>query len=325
VTWYFYVAAVGFGLIFGSFFNVAIYRLPRRKTLDSRSMCPACGAVIGWYDNIPVASFIILKRRCRNCGQPISWRYPLVEISTALLFALMYWWSIEVVPGLLEVSGDRPFQPELIIGLVLASVLVVITGCDLTHGIIPNKAVAAGLIVMLPTVVGCALYRHQPGRIGLAVLTSVAGSAFFLIAGLLYGAFFMRSGGEGEEEDGDLAPADAEDAKRGAERTDTAAHTDETQPGVEEQDTEILTGIGIGDMKLMLFTGLALGYFHWYFLIAHIFLSCLIAVAAMLPLMLFFGKGRKSRIPFGPFLAAGAIVTILWGQALTDLYIRIIR
>ena len=324
MTWYYYVVAVGFGLIFGSFFNVAIYRLPRRKPLGSRSRCTVCGAVIRWYDNIPVLSFMLLKRRCRNCGHPISWRYPLVEVSSALLFALMYWWSMEIVPGLLKVPGGRAFQPELIIGLVLVSILIIITGSDLTHGIIPNKSVAAGLIVMFPLVVGCALYRQQPGRIGLAVLTSVAGSAFFLIAGLLYGAFFMRSGSGSEEAEGHQASANA-DAKRGAEISETAADVDPGQLVGEERDEDISTGIGMGDMKLMLFTGLALGYFHWYFVIVHVFLASLIVGVAALPLMMFFGKGRKSKIPFGPFLAAGAILTIVWGRALAELYIKIIK
>lgn len=324
MTWYYYLVVAGFGLIFGSFFNVAIYRLPLGEPLDKRSRCPECEAVIRWYDNIPVASFVLLKRRCRNCGHPISWRYPLVEISSAVLFALMYWWSIDIVPGMLKVPGGRAFQPELVIGLLLVSVMIVITGSDLTHGIIPNKSVAAGLILLFPLVIACALYRGQPGRIGLAVLTSVAGSAFFLIAGLLYGAFFMRSGSRSEEVEGYQEPANA-GAKRYAERPGTAIDIDRRPLAGEEKEENISTGIGAGDIKLMLFTGLALGYFHWYFVVSHIFLASLIATVAALPLMIFFGKGRKSRIPFGPFLAAGAILTIVWGQALADLYIKLVR
>jgi leader peptidase (prepilin peptidase) / N-methyltransferase len=322
VTWYIYIVVACFGLIFGSFFNVAIYRLPRKRSLDSRSRCPNCDALIKWYDNIPVVSFILLKMRCRNCGQPISWRYPLVEVSSALLFVLMYWWSVDIVPDLLEVPGGKAFQPELLIGLVLASVLIVITGADLTHGIIPNKAIAAGLIVMLPLVTGCALYRDQPGRIGLAVLTSVAGSAFFLIAGLLYGAFFMRSE-ERSEGDEERQPSADEDGKR------EGANLNLGQPvggeEKEQEEEELPSGIGFGDVKLMLFTGLALGYFHWYFLIVHVFIASLLAGVVALPLMIFLGMSRKSRIPFGPFLAAGAILTIVWGQALVDLYVRLIR
>ena len=325
MTWYYFAAAAVFGLIFGSFFNVAIYRLPRGKPLDSRSRCTACGSVIRWYDNIPVVSFILLGRRCRSCGEQISWRYPLVEISTALLFAFMYWWSIKIVPGLLEVPGGRAFQPELLVGLVLVSVLIVITGTDLTHGIIPNKAVAVGLMTMLPSVIGCALYRQQPGRIGQAVLASVAGGAFFLVAGLLYGAFFMRSGVEKHEGEGDQAHAEKPGPERGAGISQSTRHIDEVQPDDEGQGEEISTGVGMGDVKLMLVTGLALGYFHWYFIMVHVFLSSVIVGVAVLPLMIFLGKGRKSRIPFGPFLAAGAILTVVWGQALTELYVRLLR
>ena len=75
------------GLVFGSFLNVCISRLPRDESIVSpRSRCPRCGASIRWYHNIPVASFVCLKGRCANCGQPISPRYPVVELLTAALF-----------------------------------------------------------------------------------------------------------------------------------------------------------------------------------------------------------------------------------------------
>lgn len=75
------------GLAIGSFLNVVVLRLESGKTLDGRSKCPSCGALIGWYDNIPVLSFFLLGRRCRWCRFPISWLYPSVELGTALLFA----------------------------------------------------------------------------------------------------------------------------------------------------------------------------------------------------------------------------------------------
>jgi prepilin signal peptidase PulO-like enzyme (type II secretory pathway) len=237
----------------------------------------------------------------------------------------MYWWSTEIVPGLLDVPGGRPFQPELLIGLILVSVLIVITGTDLTHGIIPNKAVAVGLMVMTPAVIGCALYRHQPGRIGMAAVASVAGGAFFLVAGLLYGAFFMRSDVEKDAQKGEQVSAEKPEPERGAGISEPAPNTDEGRHTAVAQGLEISTGVGMGDVKLMLVTGLALGYFHWYFVIVHVFLSSVIVGVAVLPLMIFLGKGRKSKIPFGPFLAAGAILTIVWGQALTDLYVRLLK
>lgn len=75
------------GLAVGSFLNVVVLRLESGKTLDGRSKCPSCGMLIRWYDNIPVLSFFLLGRKCRQCHFPISWLYPSVELGTAFLFA----------------------------------------------------------------------------------------------------------------------------------------------------------------------------------------------------------------------------------------------
>lgn len=83
--------AFGLGLIFGSFLNVCIYRLPRGlSVVHPRSACPNCGKPVAAYDNIPVLSWILLGGRCRNCGKPITPRYMAVEILTGLLFFACY-------------------------------------------------------------------------------------------------------------------------------------------------------------------------------------------------------------------------------------------
>ncbi len=76
------------GLIIGSFLNVVIHRLHLAESILGRSYCPQCQKKINWYDNIPLLSFIFLRARCRNCNQPISWRYPLTELFTGATFAL---------------------------------------------------------------------------------------------------------------------------------------------------------------------------------------------------------------------------------------------
>jgi leader peptidase (prepilin peptidase)/N-methyltransferase len=79
-----------FGLLIGSFLNVCIYRLPRDLSVVSpRSFCPACGEQIAWLDNIPLVSYALLRARCRRCSEPIAVRYPLVELITAVFFALV--------------------------------------------------------------------------------------------------------------------------------------------------------------------------------------------------------------------------------------------
>ena len=87
------VAAV-FGAIIGSFLNVCILRWgaePKQSVVSPRSRCPRCGRGLAWYDNIPVFSWIILRGRCRNCGQQISVQYPLIELATAGIWAYMAW------------------------------------------------------------------------------------------------------------------------------------------------------------------------------------------------------------------------------------------
>lgn len=285
MTWYYYLVIAGLGLIFGSFFNVCIYRMPLGKQLGNRSACPSCGMMIRSYDNIPLVSFVVLKGRCRGCGSPISWRYPVVELSTALLFVLIYWWSVSIVPGEIGVSGGDAFVPELIIGLLMVSVLIISVGADVSHGIVPNRATFPGMALVLAAVVGVSLYRGQPGRIVGSLASAVIGAGFLFFAGVLYGLLFMKPGG----------------------------------------DEEFRTGIGMGDVKLMIVIGLALGYFQWYLVIAQLILGYLVGAIVALILMLFTVLGRKDRLPFVPFLATGAVVTLIWGQTLVDWYLKLLR
>ena len=75
-----------FGLLFGSFLNVCIYRIPREKSIVwPPSACPHCNAHISWYDNIPLLSYLVLLGKCRHCKKPISIQYPIVELLTAIL------------------------------------------------------------------------------------------------------------------------------------------------------------------------------------------------------------------------------------------------
>jgi len=80
------------GLLIGSFLNVLVYRLNVAESFATgRSHCPHCKKTIAWYDNIPLISFILLKFRCRSCKEKISWQYPLVELGTGIIFALIGW------------------------------------------------------------------------------------------------------------------------------------------------------------------------------------------------------------------------------------------
>jgi leader peptidase (prepilin peptidase) / N-methyltransferase len=123
-----------YGLVIGSFLNVCIYRLPRDlSVVKPRSFCPGCEKPIAWYDNIPVLSFFLLGRKCRHCGASISFRYPLVELLTGLLFFL-----IVLALGPTAVAFKLS---------VLCALLVGLTFTDLDALILPDELTLGGTVV----------------------------------------------------------------------------------------------------------------------------------------------------------------------------------
>lgn len=93
-----YFSSFVFGIIWGSFLNVCIVRIPLGESIVApRSFCRSCKMMIVWYQNIPLLSFLILRARCANCHEKISWQYPLVELLTAFL-AILTVWKLHSVP-----------------------------------------------------------------------------------------------------------------------------------------------------------------------------------------------------------------------------------
>ena len=87
-----YLMSFIFGAAIGSFLNVVIHRVPNEQSIVfPNSACPKCGTAIKAYDNVPLLSWLLLRGKCRNCGEPISARYPAVELLTAIMFVLVYW------------------------------------------------------------------------------------------------------------------------------------------------------------------------------------------------------------------------------------------
>jgi len=145
------------GLIVGSFLNVLIYRIPRGiGFVKGRSFCPKCKKKINWYDNMPVISFVLLGGRCRRCHSPISWRYPLVELTTGLVTLLIFnfrFFSPRFAgeAGILNQYQIFNFQTiiDLILSLTFVWGLTVIFFVDLEHQIIPDEIVFPVIFLFL--------------------------------------------------------------------------------------------------------------------------------------------------------------------------------
>ena len=124
------------GAVIGSFLNVCIWRIPEEKSIVfPSSHCPKCGTSIRPYDNIPILSWLALRGRCRDCGEAISPRYPLVELLTGLLSLALGWLYGPSLPYLAA--------------FLFAAALVVITFIDLDHQIIPDVISLPGIPVFL--------------------------------------------------------------------------------------------------------------------------------------------------------------------------------
>jgi leader peptidase (prepilin peptidase)/N-methyltransferase len=155
------------GLLVGSFVTVIAHRIPRGEGfVAGRSHCPSCGAQIAAYDNVPVLSWLLLRGRCRSCGEHISARYPLAELAVAVLYA-----ATVVIVGTDDAAA-------LASGLVLCTVLVAVTLTDLEGRVIPNKIVSAGAIAAL-AIAALGDPSELPERLAAA---AIAGGVLFVIA-----------------------------------------------------------------------------------------------------------------------------------------------
>ncbi|HKS96785.1 MAG TPA: prepilin peptidase [Terriglobia bacterium] len=178
-----YLAVAILGLVFGSFLNVCIYRLPRYESIVTpRSRCPHCQHLIRWYDNVPVASYVVLRGRCRDCHAPISPAYPLVELLTA---------------GVLVAGLARDgLTPEFAKYAILAMLLIVVTFTDLFTRKIPHAVtlfgMAAGLVLSFFVPVDDRLLDFLLARLGVYPGERLS-SLFGAVSGAVFGGglFFV--------------------------------------------------------------------------------------------------------------------------------------
>ncbi|MCF6156054.1 MAG: prepilin peptidase [Candidatus Brocadia sp.] len=168
------------GLAIGSFLNVCIYRIPRKRSLVlPRSFCPDCHAPIRWYDNIPVFSYLLLRGRCRACKARISVRYLFVELLTGYVFAHLYLFV-----------QYRYESPCIFIGYaVLSCALIISTFVDLELLVIPNEVTFVGIPLSLVLSVVCPGLHNEPNTlrnfslVGISRLDMVIASLLGMLAG----------------------------------------------------------------------------------------------------------------------------------------------
>lgn len=167
------------GAAVGSFLNVVIIRLPaeNESIVFPASRCPKCFAPLKWYDNIPIISFILLRKKCRYCGAPISWQYPLVELAMAFLaLALLFKFG---------------FSPALPIYFVFTAALVAVIFIDFEHKIIPDSISLPGIVVGFASSFVNPVITWQQSGIGLFI----GGGLLYAVAAGYY--LFTRREGMG--------------------------------------------------------------------------------------------------------------------------------
>lgn len=278
------------GASVGSFLNVVIDRLYTRESIVSaRSHCDSCGHVLCWYELVPLLSFIFQRGRCRECGHRLSFQYPLVEITTGVLFVLSFQRLVSVSTVFQPHSNFIPtafllpqwntigMQWEHVgMGLLatfylwfLISSLIVIFVYDLKHYIIPDR-------VILPSILLASFFTFY-----LFLFTSASGWDFLnpwfsaIGAGLFFLALILVTRGR---------------------------------------------GMGGGDVKLAFLMGLVLGWPRLLWALYLAFVS-----GALVGLILIALKQKKfgQEIPFGPFLAGATLVVLLYGESLIKIFQRI--
>lgn len=243
------------GLAVGSFLNVVVWRVPRGESVvRPASACPACSAAIRPRDNVPVAGWLLLKGRCRDCAEPISARYPLVEALTAGLFAL--------------VAFRIGFDLALPAYLYLSAVGLALALIDLDVRRLPD-------VLTLPSygVLGVLLLAAD-------LLGSTSGTAVHALLGgaAMYAVYFALCF---------AYPA----------------------------------GMGFGDVKLAGLVGAATGWLGVGAWAVGLFGGFLLGGAWGIALLASGRGGRKTQVPYGPFLLAGGLLGVLVGGRLADAYL----
>lgn len=262
------------GAAVGSFLNVVIARVPKGEEIVRKwSYCPKCKKTIDVFDLIPIISYFLLLARCRNCGEPISLQYPIVEFATGSLFLL----SFLTFNFQLSISNFH-LLPHLLHQFFIISVLIVVFVIDAKAGIIPDSVVKTALIVSLLFVVVGSITATGFSQNTLAAIVAELVPRILTAASVagFFGLLILATAGR---------------------------------------------GMGAGDAKFGFWLGFVFGIPK---IIQVLFLS--FVTGAVVAIFLLLTKRAKigQTIPFGPFLAAGALVTLFAGDRILQWYLGIL-
>jgi len=358
--YHFFFAAFAFvlGAVVGSFLNVCIYRMPLDLSVNEprRSFCPACKKQLKWYQNIPLLSWLVLRGRCANCGSPIAFRYFVVEFVTALLFlavwlqspwqvAIAYWVFVSLLLVGIFIDLEHFIIPdEVTIGGTIAGILA--------SFLVPALMATDGrLRALLTSALSAAL--------GYAILWIVleAGKKVFGKKKIQLEAptpfSWTRKGDDaefivGEEKElwsehfsreSDLLILHCDEAiadGRNLGKTDLRFHYNRVTIDGEEislDRLEQISGVvrelqipreamGRGDLKFLAAIGAFLG---WRAVLFSVFAGSLLGSLVGLATLLVGQRVWSAKIPFGPYLAFGALIWMFFGPSLLGWYLGLLN
>ena len=327
MVWIWLLVAGLYGLAIGSFLNVVIWRLPRGQGVNAPtwSYCPNCQHRLGGLDLVPVLSYLVLGAKCRYCKQPISWRYPGIELLTGVLFALVAWHTFQ--------SGGRWY--DAVFFCLFTAILVCVFFIDLEHFIIPDGlSVLMVVLGLIHAAVDGTFLNSVAGLFGYAAVIYLIGllSYVYLVAVLDKRLSAGRAAGSYLRENAEdwaylsvyYAGALAPPLRRYSERRWGTEPPLEGFTSAEIEADEDAGGMGGGDGKLAAAIGANLGLS-----LALGSLGFAVFIGAFAGLIVIVRQrrrlGERVPIPFGPAMAAGALLALFYGQPLASWYVGLLN
>ncbi len=356
--------ALAMGATVGSFLNVCIYRVPRELSVNNprRSFCPSCNYAIPWYNNIPLVSWLLLRGRCANCKGRISIRYWLVELLTAAVFlvvwqwcggldgwqmALVYWVFMALLITATFIDFEHFIIPDgitvggTIAGLVGALAVPAIMGTDNHLAGLGLSALGAATgfgLLWLVVVLGKLAFGKKTQSFSEAAAWKITQEGndenpTLTVHGKPYpweelffcGTEFVRLECQEVSLNGartEKVPVEVhmEHILIGASKTELGEL--KAIGGLASRMVYSREAMGFGDVKFIAMIGAFLG---WQAVLFTIFLASVVGTLVALPLRLVGKQEWSSRIPFGPYLALGAVVWLFFGRDLIAWYMDLLH